>query len=80
MLARWYYFMPYIALVTLSTVFYFIAGTVDPGFVSSESNKAIIVAYEVNLYIIYFVIFKTLRVTVKGIKFFSSRQPYYRVL
>ena len=48
MLVHWYYLLPYFAVVTFSTVFYFIAGSVDPGFVSVDSDKAIMVAYEVS--------------------------------
>ena len=48
MLVQWYYLLPYFAVVTFSTVFYFIAGSVDPGFVSINSDKAIMVAYEVS--------------------------------
>ena len=33
----------------MSTIFYFVAGSVDPGFVSLGCDKAIMVAYEVNM-------------------------------
>ena len=60
MLARWYYVFAYFAMLTMSTIFYFVAGSVDPGFVSLGCDKAIMVAYEVNTAIY---MYKDLRTT-----------------
>ena len=47
-------------MLTMSTIFYFVAGSVDPGFVSLGCDKAIMVAYEVNTAIY---MYKDLRTT-----------------
>jgi hypothetical protein len=44
---QWYYLLPYFFILTISTLFYFIAGSVDPGFVASDCDSVIMVAYEV---------------------------------
>lgn len=47
MLLQWYYLLPYFLILTASTVFYFITGSVDPGFVASDNENVIMVTYEV---------------------------------
>ena len=47
MLLQWYYLLPYFFILTSSTLFYFIAGSVDPGFVANDTDNVIMVAYEV---------------------------------
>ncbi|CAB4018107.1 probable palmitoyltransferase ZDHHC12 [Paramuricea clavata] len=46
MLLQWYYLLPYFFILTSSTLFYFIAGSVDPGFVANDTDNVIMVAYE----------------------------------
>ena len=47
MLLQWYYLLPYFLILASSTMFYFIAGSVDPGFVPSDTDNVIMIAYEV---------------------------------
>ena len=49
MLLQWYYLLPYFFILAASTLFYFIAGSVDPGFVVSDTDSVIMVAYEVHI-------------------------------